>query len=129
MRVIIAEDDDQMRNRLCGLVGEVHSVVAAVDSGEAVLARAEELRPDIILLDITMPGMNGFAAARVLRKSLPAVPLLFVTQHTNSSYVDEAFRSGAAGFVVKRNAVAELPVALQQVYSGARYVSPIVQTK
>ena len=129
LRVIIAEDDTPMRDRLCSLIREEHIVAAAFESGEAVLARAEGLRPDIILLDISMPGMNGFHVARILRGFLPAVPVIFVTQHTDKSYVDEAFRNGAAGFVVKRNIVSELPMALQQVCSGARYVSPILRKK
>lgn len=123
-RVMLAENDSEIRRRLCGILSANYDVVAAVEEGSAVLEKAEELHPEVILLDIGMPGMNGFAVARILRRAMPSVPLLFVTQHADPAYVEEAFASGVAGYVLKRNVVNELRPALEQVRSGGRYISP-----
>jgi CheY-like chemotaxis protein len=126
-RVIVAEDDAEMRTRLCNLLATDCEIVAALAEGEAVLGKAEELAPDVILLDIGMPGMNGFAVARWLRRSMPGVPILFVTQHSERVYVDEAFASGGSGYVLKRNAARELNSAVRQVRAGGRYLSPLLR--
>jgi CheY-like chemotaxis protein len=123
-RVLLAEDDREIRRRLCRILSGEYDIVAAVEEGGAVLEKAEELRPHVILLDIAMPGMNGFAVARVLRHAMPEVPLLFVTQYSDPAYVAEAFASGGAGYVLKRNIVTELGSAVEQVRSGGRYLSP-----
>ncbi len=122
-RVMLAEDDMEVRRRLCGLLEPGYEVVAELAEGKGVLAKAEELRPELILLDIGMPGMNGFAVARLLHESMPFIPVLFVTQHADPVYVAEAFRSGVAGYVLKRDAVSELNTALDRVRGGSRYVS------
>jgi len=124
LRVLLADDDPAMRQRLCELLGKDNEVVAAVDCGATLLECAGRLGPDVILLDISMPGLNGFAVAHELRKSLPNVPIMFVTQHSMPLYVEEALRAGAAGYVLKRNVVRELSNAVQQVYSGQHYISP-----
>jgi DNA-binding NarL/FixJ family response regulator len=128
LRVLLAEDDPAMRQRLCDLLGKEHDVVGAVDDGQTILDCAGELKPDMILLDISMPGLNGFAVAQALRKLLPQVPILFVTQHTQPLYLEEALRAGASGYVLKRHVVRELSTALQQVHSGRPYVSPSLQS-
>ncbi len=128
-RVIVAEDDAQVLQRLCAILRENYDVVAALDEGRAVLQKAEELKPEVILLDISMPGMNGFAVARVLHREMPAVPVLFVTQHADPIYISEAFGTGVAGYVLKSNAVTELGPAVEQVRSGGRYLSPCLQAR
>jgi DNA-binding NarL/FixJ family response regulator len=77
-----------------------------------------------VLLDISMPGMSGFAVARHLRQAMPGVVLIFVTQHAQREYVDAAFAAGAAGYVLKGKVVQELSPAISQVRAGGHYVSP-----
>lgn len=127
LRVLLAEDDPAMRQRLCDLLAKEHDVVGAVDDGQSILDCAGELKPDMIVLDISMPGLNGLAVAQALRKLLPQVPILFVTQHSQPLYLEEALRGGAAGYVLKRHVVRELSTAVQQAHSGRRYVSPSLQ--
>jgi CheY-like chemotaxis protein len=127
LRVALAEDDAEVRSRLCKLLNPDCEVVAALADCEAMVENAEGLRPDLIMLDIGMPGMNGFAAARILRRLLPDVPVIFVTQHAEPAYVREAFELGVAGYVIKRNAGGELSTAIQQVRSGDRYLSPLLK--
>jgi len=129
LRVILAENDADMRLRLCGLLDQVCDVVAALADGGLVVEKAEELHPDLVLLDISMPGMSGFAVARALHRSMPSVPILFVTQHADRAYVEEAFRSGVTGYVLKTNLAGELGLAVQQVHSGASYLSPCLNAK
>ena len=122
-RVILAEDDDAVGSRLCALLSSEFEVVAAVSDGAAALEKATELRPDFVLLDIVMPGMDGFAAARALRLSMPSVPVIFVTRRCDRAYVEEAFAAGGSGYVLKGSAAVELSAALREVWSGRRYLS------
>jgi two-component system response regulator DesR len=124
LRVLLADDDAAMRQRLCEVLEKDYEVLRAVDDGQKILDCAADLKPDLILLDVSMPGVNGFAVAHELRKSLPHIPILFVTQHAEPLYVKEALLAGAAGYVLKRNVVRELCRAVQQVHSGRSYVSP-----
>jgi DNA-binding NarL/FixJ family response regulator len=128
-RIIVADDHSDARECICGLLRAEYDVVAACANGASVLDKSEELQPDVVLLDIGMPDMNGFAVARKLSESMPSLPVLFVTQHAERSYVEEAFRIGVAGYVLKRRIVDELHVALQQVRSGDSYLSPSLRAR
>ncbi|HLH19148.1 MAG TPA: response regulator [Bryobacteraceae bacterium] len=122
-KVILAEDDATARERLCGLLSSEYDV-QAFEEGASVIEKAGEIRPEAVVLDIVMPGLNGIAVARTLRQSMPEVPVLFVTQHSETPYNEEAFASGAAGYVLKGRAAAELIPALRRVRAGGRYISP-----
>jgi DNA-binding NarL/FixJ family response regulator len=102
------------------------NLVGVVEDGQALLAAAQRLKPDLILLDISMPALNGIDAARQLRKIVPSSKLIFLTMHGDSDYVTEAFRAGASGYLLKRAAASELLSALHEVLKGHRYVSPHV---
>lgn len=104
-----------------------HSVVGEAENGQAGVHAAESLKPDLVLLDVSMPLMGGFPAARLLHMSMPETPIIFVTQHTESLYVEEAFQCGAKGYVIKRAAVTELPHAIHTVIAGNTFCSPLVQ--
>src|SRR6266542_226630 len=106
-RVILVDDHAGARESLRDLLRTDYDVVGAFADGKSVVDGAAALRPDVILLDIAMPDLNGFALARILRASVPSVPLLFVTQHAERVYVEEAFLSGGAGYVLKGKAVNE----------------------
>ena len=106
------------------LAGEL-DIVDTVEDGRALLGAAERLQPDVILLDISMPLLNGLDAARQLAKASPTSKLVFVTMHADPAYVRQAFRAGASGYVVKSSASSHLTEAIAEVLAGRRYISPI----
>ena len=101
-------------------------LVGSVEDGQALLEAAKTLKPDLILLDISMPVLNGIDAARRIRRILPSAKLIFLTMHADPDYVAEAFRAGAMGYLLKRSAASELITAIREVLKGNHYVSPLV---
>lgn len=99
-------------------------VVGTVSDGRALLEAAPRLRPDIVVLDIAMPQLNGLDAARQLKHALPAVKLIFLTMNEDPYLVGEAFRAGASAFLLKQAAALELTDAIDQVLKGGSYVTP-----
>jgi two-component system nitrate/nitrite response regulator NarL len=98
------------------IVGEVQNGIEAVE-------RAEALQPDLILLDIGLPGLNGIEAAHRIRKLAPDARIVFLTQETSDEIVYEAFNLGAWGYVIKAQAGKELPLAIETILSGKKFVS------
>jgi PAS domain S-box-containing protein len=123
-RVLIGDDHPLFASGVANLLQETYEVVGVVADGLALVRAAEQLNPDLVLLDISMPIMNGFDAARQIRKSVPGSKLLFLTTYSSPAYVEEAFKSGADGYLVKHAAPAELPVAIATVLRGEQYRSP-----
>jgi DNA-binding NarL/FixJ family response regulator len=101
-----------------------YEVVGLVSDGRAVLKLAEKLRPDIIVLDIAMPQLNGLDAGRQLKQSMPAVKLIFMTMNEDPYLVGEAFRAGASAYLLKQAAGLELNEAIERVLKGGTYVTP-----
>jgi len=101
-----------------------HEIIGAVMDGRALVDAAPDLKPDLIVLDITMPLLNGIDAAIQIKKSLPATKLLFVTMHANPAYLEAALSAGGTGYVLKSAAREELLAAVQSVLNGSIYVSP-----
>ena len=99
-------------------------VVGIVGDGRALLEAAAKLRPDIIVLDIAMPHLNGLEAARHLKINMPKVKLIFMTMNEDPYLVGEAFRAGASAFLLKQAAALELVNAIQQVLKGSTFVTP-----
>ena len=95
-----------------------YEVVGAVADGKALIAAAQHLQPDIIVVDISMPEMNGLAAAQIIRKTVPSAKFIVLSVHSDQAYAREAFRVGVKGFVSKRAAAAELLTAIKQVLEG-----------
>ena len=126
LRLFIAEDDAAIRECL-HLVLQPEYEVAAVDNGPEVLRRIDEFQPDILLLDISLPGLSGLQLARQLRQAGNSTRIIFLTGHMEPAYVEEAQRIGVEGFVLKRRARSDLITAIQQVSRGGSYVSPEVQ--
>jgi DNA-binding NarL/FixJ family response regulator len=122
----MADDHLLMLAGLRKLVEEEGDVVGAVGDGRALVEEAQKLRPDIILLDISMPLLNGLDAARQLTKLVPDSKLIFLSMHTTPTYVTEAFKAGAAGYLVKQSATTELKQAIQAVQKGQHYMAPSV---
>lgn len=125
-RVLLAEDHTLVREGLRQLLGEQLDVLDAVPDGRALLVAAEQMMPDVVLVDISMPRLNGFDAARLLAKSCPESKVIFVTMHADPDYVREAFRAGARGYVVKSAVSAELVTAVHTVLRGRLYVSKAI---
>jgi DNA-binding NarL/FixJ family response regulator len=115
---------------------DIRSVIAAnceivetVADGRALVEAALRLKPDLIVVDITMPLLNGIEAAVQIKKSLPGIKLLFVTMHASTAYVKAAFEAGGTGYVLKSGLRDELPDAVQSVLGGRTYVSPSLSTE
>jgi DNA-binding NarL/FixJ family response regulator len=125
-RLLLADDHTLLLEGIRLLLEPEFELVGSVEDGQALLAAAKRLTPDIILLDISMPRLNGIDAARRLRKLLPSAKLIFVTMHAGADYVTEAFRAGAMGYILKRAAASELLTAIHTVLKGNHYVSPLV---
>ena len=122
-RILIAEDHKLIAELCRNLLAPEFEVVGIVADGGAMVESAVELRPDLILIDIAMPVVDGFTAARQAKQSLPAVKMIFLTMHTDTELAAEAFRSGAAGYVLKTSTSTELLQAVRTVLSGKSYVS------
>lgn len=127
-RLLLADDHTLLLEGLRMMLEPEFELVGVVEDGQALLAAAAELKPDLILLDISMPLLNGIDAARQLRKAVPASKLIFLTMHGDTDYVKEALRAGASGYLLKRSAASELLTAIRAVLKGHNYVSPLVGT-
>jgi DNA-binding NarL/FixJ family response regulator len=123
-RVLLADDHQMLADALRRVLEPRCEVVGAVGDGRALLEAAERLQPDIVVLDIAMPRLNGFDAGRKLKQSLPHVKLVFMTMHDDPYLVGEAFRAGGSAFLLKEAAASELVVAIDQVLKGVSYVTP-----
>ena len=126
IRVVIAEDNTLMAEGLRKLLECEFESVTAVGNGRELLDTVAVSKPDVALVDISMPLLNGIEATRRLRKISPGTKVIIVTAHTDPQYVVEAFRAGASGYVLKRCAVSELVIAIRCVLAGKTYVTPLM---
>ena len=125
-RILMADDHSIVLAGLRKLVESEGEVVGTVEDGRSLVTEAEKLRPDIILLDISMPLLNGLDAARQLTKLVPESKLIFLTMHATPTYATEAFKAGASGYLIKRSAATELKQAIQAVMRGQHYMTPLI---
>src|SRR5262245_3641387 len=124
-RVLLADDHRLLREAFAQLLEPTCDVVGVVADGRALLAAAPGLRPDIVVLDIAMPLLNGLDAAQQLRRVMPAVKVIFLTVSEDPDLAAAAFRVGASGYLLKNSAAAELLLAIQEVFQGRSYVTPL----
>ena len=126
LQILIVEDFEPFRNFVASLLREGKSglpVLCQVGDGLQAVKRAQELSPDLILLDIGLPGLNGIEAARQILKIIPQSKIVFLTQETTAEVVREALNVGACGYVVKSQAGSELLGAIEAVLHGRRFIS------
>lgn len=123
-QILLADDHALMLDGFCTLLEPRYEVVGTASDGRELIESAIRLRPDLIILDITMPILNGIDAGRAIRKHFPQVKLLFVTMHTSPTYMQAALEAGANGYVVKSSGRSEILTAVETVLNGSRYVSP-----
>lgn len=128
LRVLLVDDHKLVRAGMRSLLREFEGVevVAEASDGAEALLLAERERPDVVLMDIAMKGMNGLEAAARLRERLPATKIVILSMHTSEEYVLLALRAGAAAYLIKDSATSELELALQSVMRGETYLSPAI---
>ena len=124
LRVLLADDHVTVRHGLRLLIdGESDmTVVAEASDGEAAVRKALEVKPDVVVMDISMPGMNGLAATRALKKAQPDARIVTLTRHADEAYLQELLRAGVSGYVLKRSAPTELLHAIRGVAAGGQYL-------
>src|SRR5215204_3166801 len=120
-RILLAEDHTMFVECLKGLLQDDFELLGTVENGEIRVESAARIEPDIIILDISMPVLNGFDAARELRKRGTSAKIIFLTMHADTGLVAEAVRCGASGYVVKQSAGKDLISAIRQVSKGETY--------
>lgn len=126
MRVLIADDHTMVRESLVSVLqsdGDVQVVAQASDGIEAI-EKALQVRPDIIVVDLSMPRLNGIEVVRRLREALPDTRVLVLTMHQEDEYILQAVRAGASGYLVKDSAAAELLAAVRSLHAGRGYFGP-----
>ncbi|MDR4462895.1 MAG: response regulator transcription factor [Nitrospira sp.] len=124
--ILLADDHTLFVEALHNVLEPEFTLVGEVGDGRALLEAAPRLLPDVILLDLSMPLLNGIDAAYQLRRLVPDSKLLFLSMHGDATYVTEAFRAGAAGYVLKRSTATELLQAIRAVLRGQLYISPML---
>jgi DNA-binding NarL/FixJ family response regulator len=125
-RLLLADDHPIVIAGLREVLGSRFEIAGTAEDGRTLLELAPVLQPDVILLDITMPLLNGLTAARQLAKRLPKTKLIFLTMHSDADYVKEAFRAGASGYILKRSVASELVTAIEEVLKGRTYLTPVI---
>jgi DNA-binding NarL/FixJ family response regulator len=126
IRVLLADDHALMREGLRALLATTTDieVVGEVRTGREAERQVLQLNPDVVLMDIAMPDLNGIEAARVIHLKCPAVRIVMLSMHATAEYVYRAFEAGACGYLLKEMAVEEVITAVRAVHEGMRYLSP-----
>ena len=128
IRVLLADDHALMREGLRALLTAIPDieVVGEVRTGREAQWQVLQLDPDVVLMDIAMPDLNGIEAARLIHAKCPAVRIVMLSMHATAEYVYRAFEAGASGYLLKEVAVEEVITAVRTVHEGRRYLSPAV---
>jgi len=128
-RVLLADDHTMFSQGLQSLLEDDFDLVGAVADGEALVQAARRLNPDVIIVDISMPVMNGLDAVRQLKKDGATAKIIFLTMHADDRLLAEAFRCGGSGYVLKQSAGEELITGIGKVLAGQKYVTPLIATE
>jgi DNA-binding NarL/FixJ family response regulator len=126
-RVLLADDHRLLREAFAQLLQPHCEIVGAVGDGRSLLDAAADLRPDVVVVDIAMPLLNGLDAARQLLRQMPAAKVIFLTVSEDPELAAEAFRAGASGYLLKNSAASELVQAIREAFEGRCYVTPLAE--
>ena len=125
-RVLLADDHAMVVAGLTRLLEPEFELAGTVENGQALLEAAERLRPDVIVVDISMPLLNGIEAVRRLRKGGVSAKIVFLTMHSDVNLAVEALEAGASGYLLKQSAAEELPTAIREALKGRSWVTPLI---
>jgi DNA-binding NarL/FixJ family response regulator len=123
-KILLAEDHTIVMEVLKALLEPEFQVVGSVDNGRDAVKAAAELKPDVVVLDVSLPHLNGIEAARQIRKVAPGVKIVFLTMHEDIGYMRQAFDAGASAYVVKHSASLDLQLAIRKALLGRTYITP-----
>jgi len=123
-RILLADDHSVVVKGITGLLERDYEVLGTAENGRALVEAALRLRPDLVILDISMPILNGIDAAREIKKLLPSARLVFLSMHSSAVYLRKALEAGASGYVLKSGAAEELLDAIEAARLGKVYVTP-----
>ena len=131
LRILIAEDHATVREGVRLLVNAQADmeVVGEAEDGDAAVSEAVRLKPDVVIMDISMPGVNGLRATKKLRNLIPAIKILILTRHSDDGYLQQLITAGANGYVLKQSAPSELINAIRVVADGKAYLDPALTNK
>ena len=124
MRILLGDDHSFILKGIKGLLEKHYDVVGLAENGSVLVDSALRCEPDLVVLDISMPVLNGIDAAIQIKKALPSTQLIFLSMHANPIYLRKALEAGASGYVLKSGAAEELLSAIEQVRTGKIYVTP-----
>src|SRR4030095_11183965 len=123
-RIILADDHTMLMDAVRSLLEPEYEVVGTYPNGEELVRATQRLEPDVVILDVCMPTLNGLIACAQLRTLMPKVKVIFLTMNQDAETAGEAFRSGAKGYVLKTSAASELVAAIREVLRGGYFATP-----
>lgn len=126
VRILVAEDHDAMRKKVVATLEAEFAVVGSVADGQAMLEAESEAEPDVVVLDISMPVMNGFEAANHLTQRASRAKIVFLTAHDDPEFLAAATAAGGLGYVIKSRMATDLRLAVREAVRGRAFVSPSV---
>ncbi len=129
LRVLLADDNDILLDEVRAILEPKFDVVGEVGDGQALLEAARRLTPDVLVVDISMPGVSGIEAARELQREGSSSKIVFLAVHHDLALVEIAFEAGGLGYVLKTSAGEDLLPAIDEVLRGRRYVSPLLRVE
>jgi len=130
IEVLLVEDHTIVRKGLCSLLGDTEGVeiIGEAENGREAVRLVEAHRPDVVVMDISMPVLNGLEATKQIKKRFPSTKVLILTMHVNEEYIFEIIKAGASGYIVKMAVPEELVLAIRAVAKGEKFFSPSVST-
>lgn len=131
IRILLADDHETVREGLKAILAAQPDleVVAEAADGETAVERTRALHPDIVVMDVSMPVLNGLKATEAIRQSCPETRVLVLTRHADEAYLQQLLRAGASGYVLKQSRASELLAAVRALASGTKYLDPAVTQK